>query len=187
LSAEHTTPGIARTDDASEQTVVAAAIAGYTESVPPSAPNEPPGFETVHRVYGLDPSQAGEATIGRGESTVWLVPGSNGACLVNLEDRQQGELAGVVCNTPGAVDAGLLWTNDWVPAYGTDGSGARVLIGVAPDGNSSVTINWSDGSHTVAPVSDNIYSVPLRSAWTSVTLKNSSRQTTNVPGMPQLP
>jgi hypothetical protein len=168
--------------DSSDQAALETAVA--LDDSPP-----PPGIIPFHNVHGLDLLRAGETTVGPGHAPVWLVPGSNGACLVNLEDRAEGEIAGSVCNTTGSVDAGYLWTNDWVPSYSPDKSGARVLIGVAPDGNSSVTINWTGGGSTVLPVTDNVYSVPLggHSGWTSVTLRDSSGQTVTVPGMPQLP
>lgn len=160
----------ARTADASSQTTVAAAIAPLT---------------ALHKSYAADPSQAGETTIGPGNDAVWLVPGSTGACLVDVEGPQG---AGSTCNATNAVDVGQLWTIDTIP-YGHDGAMTKVLIGTAPDGNSSVTVAWAGGGSTVVPVTDNIYSVPIGShaGWTSVTLKNSSGDTATVPGMSKLP
>lgn len=73
--------------------------------------------------------------------------------------------------------------------YGADGTMTQVLFGAAPDGNSSVRINWTDGGSTTVPVTDNIFSVPIRShtGWTSITVKDSSDKTADLPGIPRLP
>ena len=64
-----------------------------------------------------------------------------------------------------------------------------MLLGAVPDGNASVTVSWADGGTTVAPVTDNIYSVPIGShtGWRSVTLKNSIGTVVAVSGMRSLP
>lgn len=104
---------------------------------------------------------------------------------MNLEGPQA---AGSGCDDASAVEAGKLWTLDTVP-YATSGTRTKVLLGSAPDGNASVTIAWSDGGTTVAPVTDNIYSVPIGShtGWKSVTMKNSAGTAVTVPGIPHLP
>jgi hypothetical protein len=139
----------------------------------------------LHKSYGADPSRAGETTIGAGQDNVWLVPGSVGACLVDLVGPQG---AGSTCNSASAVEAGDLWTLDTIP-YGAGGARTKVLIGTAPDGNPSVTIRWAGGGSTVVPVTDNIYSAPIGShtGWSTVTLTNSSGDTTTVAGMSHLP
>jgi len=116
---------------------------------------------------------------------VWLVPGSTGACLVDLEGPQG---AGSGCNSASAVDAGDLWTLDTIP-YRAGGARTKVLLGGVPDGNSSVTVSWAGGGSTVVPVTDNVYSVPIGShpGWKSVTLKNSAGTVVAISGMPSLP
>jgi hypothetical protein len=143
------------------------------------------GLADVGQTYGANPSQAAETAIGPGHDEVWLVPGSSGACLVDVEG-QQG--AGSSCNSSKAVDAGYLWTLDTIP-YGAGGTMTQVLLGVVPDGNTSITVSWTDGSTTVVPVNDNIYSVPIGShaGWKSLTLRNDAGPVVTVPGMPSLP
>ncbi|MGH2916411.1 MAG: hypothetical protein ACRDMX_15635 [Solirubrobacteraceae bacterium] len=160
----------ARAADASAEHIVAAAIAP---------------LDALHATYGADPSQVAQTTVGPGNVDVWLVPGSAGACLVDVEGPQG---AGSGCNRASAVGAGDLWTLDTVP-YGTDGAKTKVLLGAAPDGNTSVTISWADGGSTIVPVTDNIYSVPIGShtGWTSITMNSASGNTVTVPGMSKLP
>lgn len=143
------------------------------------------GLVEMKATHGADPSQAGETTVGAAHDDVWLVPGSSGACLVDVEGPQG---AGSGCNTASAVEAGDLWTLDSIP-YGPGGAMTRVLLGAVPDGNASITVAWSDGATTVVPVTDNIYSVPIGShtGWKSVTLKNSAGATVTASGMPSLP
>jgi hypothetical protein len=143
------------------------------------------GLADLGSAYGANPAQAGETVVGPGKDDVWLVPGSTGACLV---DRDGPQAAGSGCNDAGAVEDGKLWTLDTIQ-YGTGGARTKVLLGSAPDGNASVTVSWSDAATTVAPVTDNIYSVPIGShtGWKSVTLKNSAGAVVTVPGIPHLP
>lgn len=158
------------TAGASSENIVATAV-GY--------------LSALNKSYGADASQAAETTIGPGHVDVWMVPGGTGACLVDLEGPQG---AGSTCNGAAAVDAGELWTLDTIP-YGASGAMTRVLLGLAPDGNSSVTVSWAGGGSTVVPVSNNVYSVPIGShaGWTSVSLKNGAGDLQAVPGMPSLP
>lgn len=159
-----------RTASVSSQTTVAAAISGLAG---------------LGASYGANPSQAAQTAVGPGQDDVWLVPGSSGACLVDLEGPQG---AGASCNSASAVDAGDLWTLDTIP-YDAGGTTTQVLLGAAPNGNASVTVSWADGGTTVVPVTDNVYSVPIGShtGWKSVTLKNSAGTAVAVPGMPTLP
>ncbi|HEY3734969.1 MAG TPA: hypothetical protein VGL63_13750 [Streptosporangiaceae bacterium] len=137
------------------------------------------------KAYGADPSRARASTVGPGRARAWLVPGSRGACLVNMEMRQA---AGSTCNAAAAVEAGELWTLDTVP-YGAGGAATQVLIGAAPDGDTSAAVSWTDGGTTVVPVTGRIYSVPIgaHSGWTSVTLTNRSGRTQTVTGLRHLP
>lgn len=138
-------------------------------------------LEALGATYGANPSRAGETTVGPASDDVWLVPGTYGACLVDVEGPQG---AGSNCNSTRAVDAGGLWTLDTIP-YGTGGAMTKVLLGAAPDGNTSVTISWTDGGTTVVPVINNVYSVPISShtGWNSVTLTNSAGTVVTARGM----
>ena len=161
---------VARTASTSSESTVAAAISGLVE---------------LGATFGANPSLAGETTVGPAKDDVWLVPGSSGACLVDVEGPQG---AGSGCNSTSAVDAGDLWTIDTIP-YGLGGERIQVLLGAVPDGNASVTVSWADGGTTVVPVTDNIYGAPIGShrGWESVTLKNSAGAVVAARGMPTLP
>lgn len=161
----------ARPASASSESTIVAAIAGL---VPLGA------------TYGADPSQAGETTVGPAKDDVWVVPGSTGACLVDVDGPQ--DAVGSGCNTASEVDAGDLWTLDTIP-YRAGGKMTQVLLGAVPDGNASVIVSWADGTTTVVPVTDNVYSVPIGShkGWKSVTLKNRAGAVVSVSGMPKLP
>lgn len=161
----------AHTASASSETTIAAAISGL---IPLGA------------TFGANPSQAGETTVGSAKDDVWVVPGSTGACLVDV-DGPQGAAAGG-CNSASEVDAGDLWTLDTIP-YGAGGAMTQVLLGAVPDDNASVTVSWAGGGTTVVPVIDNVYSVPIGShtGWKSVTLKNSAGAVVTASGMPRLP
>ena len=154
----------------SSETTVAAALAG---------------LETLHATHGADPTQAAETTIGLANDPVWIVPGSTGACLVDVDGPG---VTGSGCNSTSEADSGEMWTLDTIP-YGVAGAQAKVLIGAVPDRNSSVTVTWADGSTTVVPVTNNLYSVPIGShtGWKSVTLRNSAGAVVSASGMPQLP
>jgi hypothetical protein len=164
------TNATARTASASSDTTIAAALSGLVE---------------LGSTFGANPSQAGETTVGSAKDDVWVVPGSTGACLVDV-DGPQGAAAGG-CNSASEVDAGDLWTLDTIP-YGAGGAMTQVLLGAVPDGNTSVTVSWADGGTTLVPVTDNVYSVPIGShtGWTSVTLKNSAGAVVTASGMPSL-
>lgn len=162
--------GRLHTADGLSESAVAGAIAGLAD---------------LSSAYGANPARAGETVVGPRKDDVWLVPGSTGACLV---DREGPQAAGSGCNSARAVEAGKLWTLDTIP-YATGGARTKVLLGSAPDGNASVTVSWSDADTTVAPVTDNIYSVPIgaHTGWKSVTLKNRAGAVVTVPGIPHLP
>jgi hypothetical protein len=130
------------------------------------------GLAAIGAAFGADASLASETTIGPGNDDIWLVPGAEGACLVDLEGPQG---AGSTCDNASTVDAGAVWTLDTVP-YGVGGAMTQVLIGAAPDRDTLATVMWTGGGSTVVPVSNNIYSVPIgaHTGWISVTLTNSS-------------
>ncbi|MGH2858329.1 MAG: Tn3 family transposase [Solirubrobacteraceae bacterium] len=117
----------ARTASASTETTIAAAISG---------------LGPLGSTFGANPSEAGETTIGPAKDDVWVVPGSAGACLVDV-DGPHGTAAGG-CNSTSEVDAGDMWTLDTVP-YGAGGAMTKVLLGAVPDGNASVTVSWAGG------------------------------------------
>jgi hypothetical protein len=136
------------------------------------------------RTYGADASQATGTTVGPAGVKVWIVPGTTGACLVDVEGPQG---AGSDCLRSAAVLAGHLWTVDAVHYAGS--APQETLIGVAPDGYSSATVNWSDGTTSTLPVTANIYSTPIgaHAGWKSVTLTGATAAALDVTGMAKLP
>lgn len=154
----------------------------------PAAATVPEAMAPLRRMgkaYGADPARARLTVIGPGRARIWLVPGTGGACLVNVEMRQG---AGSACNTAAAVSAGELWTLDTVP-YGAGGAATQVLIGAAPAGTISATVSWTGGGTTVVPVTSHIYSLPIgaHSGWLAVTLTTRSGRTQTVAGLRHLP
>jgi hypothetical protein len=143
------------------------------------------GLASMGKSQGADPTWAPQTNVGPGGAPVWFVPGSSGACLVNREGSAND---GAECNVAAAAATGELWTLDTIP-YGTAGAMTQVLLGAAPDGNQTVTVNWSDGGSTSVPVSNNIYCVPIGShpGWSSVTLKSSTGTIEQVAGVSKLP
>jgi hypothetical protein len=141
-------------------------------------------LSALGKTYGADPAQAVGTTVGPAGVKVWLVPGSDGACLVDVEGPQG---AGNGCSSSAAVTAGDMWTVDAVHYAGS--APQETLIGVAPDGYSSATVNWSDGTTSTLPVTANIYSTPIgaHAGWKSVTLTGATAAALDVTGMAKLP
>ena len=125
--------------------------------------------------FDLDTADAAWITPPGGPG-VWVVPGTNGACIITQRDVQYcGGLGG-----PGSPDTGGFFGMDG-PAGGSDEkieqtgpnsykvkltssappSGTYTLYGLVPDGNASVTISLVDGASFSAPVKDNVYSIQV--------------------------
>lgn len=95
---------------------------------------------------------------------VWLVPGNNAACIVGNGPAFVTACAPLT-GTPGAAESGgLLFTDSAAKGEAPDS-----IVGLAPDGNTRVTLRLSDGSTKTVPVMDNVY-VLHQSNLASVTL-----------------
>jgi hypothetical protein len=99
--------------------------------------------------YGIDPNLARYAAA----ASTWILPGSSGACLIALGVAGHGVSSGV-CNSAQAALSGEL-----VVRTGSSRGAVNTLVGLAPDGNATVTITDADGSTRQVPVSDNVYKV----------------------------
>jgi hypothetical protein len=125
--------------------------------------------------YGLDVSAATSVPNSAGLS-LWVVPGSGGACLVwsvEVSSRIGGSVSS--CAPTEMVLAGQLIS-------ASVGSGETV-IGLAPDGNSNVSVASQSGSADVA-VADNVWAATTSQKFTSVAVDDSAgvTHTYAVPG-----
>jgi hypothetical protein len=95
--------------------------------------------------FGLDLSHAERVV--SGDLTLWIVAGSAGVCeyILGLEVNGVSE-----CAYSESADAGT----DMLRNIANDGS--ETLVGLAPDGNATVTIKDGPAS-TAVPVIDNVY------------------------------
>lgn len=107
---------------------------------------------------------------------LWVVPGSTGTCFVYTM-RSEPQVVGAGNCAPNA----MVLTGGLVSGlYSPDGS-EETLIGLVPDGNSSVMVTRTDGSTESVPVSQNVYIVQGASGLASVTFRDASGRQTTVP------
>jgi hypothetical protein len=98
---------------------------------------------------GLDP---GGARFVGGTYPAWVVPGTNGVCIVSSGVVGPG-VADSVCGTTAVADAGRLAKVSATPA------GVPVVVGLAPNGNTAVTVDETTGSRREVPVVNNAYEI----------------------------
>jgi hypothetical protein len=101
---------------------------------------------------GVDVSQARRLGF-KSAAKAWLVAGADNACL--LFEQRSGDGVSAACAPVDDVKAGRLY----VASPQQDGSWR--LVGIAPDGADSVTVQLSDGSTTTVGVTDNGYDAEL--------------------------
>lgn len=122
--------------------------------------------------YGLDLADAQYVPI-NGAFGVVVVPGSSGACMRWPEaDQSEGVIGGGVCSPDLAdIKAGGLTGTDQI----TPGTNARTVIGLVPDGVTSVRVGLSDGATKVVTPSSNVFAVNAgTSTYTSVAVRAGS-------------
>jgi hypothetical protein len=109
-----------------------------------ASPSAGPG--RLAKAYGLDPDDERYVfTLGNAEG-VAILAGANAACLMRSEDAGSGE----TCETVAAIDRGqAVWVEDECGAAGDD---RMEIIGIAPAGASSATLNYSAGPSQSADV-----------------------------------
>ncbi len=110
---------------------------------------------------------ASAARFAGGSYPAWVVPGSEGVCLV-VGASGRLDLPSAVCGTiTEAEERGLALT-----ATAAAG-GSPIVVGLAPNGNTSVTVTNADGAREEVPVANNVYEVTAGRPST-VTLKDAA-------------
>lgn len=99
---------------------------------------------------GLEPADAVEVT-GTNYPT-WIVPGSNGVCVISTGIVGGGTADGVCSSVANALAGHLVKVS-------MAGPSEAITTGLAPDGASSVTVTKTDGSVQRVSVEDNVYEV----------------------------
>lgn len=127
----------------------------------------------------------------RGGPGTWVVPGTNGVCLLDTQFNQvcqglrgrgspaSGGFVGIdgppvaphqvtTKTGPNSYSVKLVGSSTAPPA------GTYTVTGLVPDGNTSVVLTLHNGTTASAQVTDNVYSVQVGAPPTSVTTKDSS-------------
>jgi hypothetical protein len=118
--------------------------------------------EGLSHQVGMEPSAA---VFAGGAYATWVVPGSTEVCLMH-EALTPQDVPGGVCGSIQAAEHGLAVTSE-------DAAGAPVILGLAPDGNTSVKVTNADGTTESVPVTNNVYEIASGEP-ISVTLKEAS-------------
>jgi hypothetical protein len=143
LASEPTVPQVAAPSAAQVQTAAAQfAVFGQAATAGDALPTQSAYSAGVPRRIG--PSSSSVA--------VWGVVTAGQICVT--VNATTGPAAGgpAACNTP----AELAEPNQLLATIASSsGSGSQVIAGIAPNGVSGVTINFSDGSSVIAPVKRN--------------------------------
>ncbi len=113
--------------------------------------------------YGINVSQA--RFVRAGGRGFWVVPGSHGICLV-------GPIPGALTECGGLTGRGSPGGGGF--AGGSAGRRVRSLDGIAPDGDSSVTVVLADGTVKHVPVVGNVYSVTIKGTFKTLIVRDSS-------------
>jgi hypothetical protein len=124
----------------------------------------------INAQFGGSVSLAKEATYGQSQH-VWLVPGSTGLCLHDLETGE-----GTCAPTADAI-AGTLTLDVGGNERGIIGGGT--IYGVAPNGNSVIVVHDANGSTEDVSVEHNVYIISHPGA-VSVELIDGAGQTQSV-------
>lgn len=117
------------------------ASAAVTWSLPQSVAN---AMTSTHPE--LDPAAA---VFAGGTYPTWVVPGTNEVCLIDGPTTPEGFYGGV-CGSIAAAEHGIAVTTE-------NANGEPVVIGLVPNGNTSVTVGNADGTVERLPVRDNVY------------------------------
>lgn len=107
---------------------------------------------------------------------LWLVPGATGTCFIWTQpsvdtSHEEGD----------CVPNQMTLAGELSPIAG-DATG-QTVIGLAPDGNTAVTLTLAGGSSETVPVSQNVYIAKAYQGFSLVTLKDSTG-TVRVTGVP---
>lgn len=157
--------------------------AGHRASAADSIPPLPAAVvEGMAHEPGLDTSAA---VFAGGTYPAWVVPGTNEVCLIHGAIGPRG-VPGGVCSSIGAVEQrGLAVTTE-------SATGAAVVLGLVPNGNSSVNVTNANGSTESVPVANNVYEITsgtpstigLREASGAATTRHVAQLSTPPPSSP---
>jgi hypothetical protein len=168
--ASGSTPGIAPLTD----NTLAASFA-ILRQPGPSPVQLPAGIAQLYRSpehpnpYGIDPDLARYAPA----ANTWVLPGSTGVCLITYGIVGPGVGSGT-CASDSTALAG-----DFVSFQHKYPDSDIALVGLAPDGNTTVTVTDANGTTRQIPVTDNIYVVTGGNP-ASITLLTASGATTKI-------
>lgn len=127
---------------------------------PPALPMSISASLVQNSYVTVNVSQARYVSLGAGG--VWIIPGSNGACILNAQSYV------TVCGLTSQVLDGDLRTGN------ANGAGDLTYVfGLVPDGGTSVTVASADGSDQTVPVISNMYEAS-GSDLTTVTVQTAS-------------
>lgn len=126
----------------------------------------PPELARSSAAQGLNVADAVLVPVGPGTGA-WVIPGATQVCI--FDDTGAGGCGSPTIGPGSAAAGGLfMWS-------GPSSVGQYSILGLAPDGNSTVTLSLGNGSHQTLPVVNNVYSVSgLPAAPTEVELKDAA-------------
>jgi hypothetical protein len=127
--------------------VALASVGGEPSSPGAQASAVAPGPERLVRAYGFAASSGQRAFELQDGDTVSVFAGVKGRCFVRTLG---GQPAGEACSSRSDVAAGQAITVS--DECGTSGSGRLELVGLAPDGATTVRLRYSDGTTTETSV-----------------------------------
>jgi hypothetical protein len=123
-------------------------------------------LEGTTQQLGITPAAA---VFAGGVYPSWIIPGSTEVCLVH-DALGQGGTAGGICGTISALEQRGLAEAD------ETSRGSTVVLGLVPDGNTSVGVTDADGAKTTTRVTNNVYEITSGDP-VSATLKDASGTT----------
>jgi hypothetical protein len=127
---------------------------------------QPLPASVVQGMSNYEPDLApAEAVFTGGVYPTWVVPGSSEVCLV-VGTTGSRSVPGATCGPTAKAEAGLTGMTE------TD-SGQPVVLGLAPNGNTSVEVTNADGTTENVPVTNNVYEV-VSGKPSTVSLKTAS-------------
>jgi hypothetical protein len=118
---------------------------------------------------GLEPTKA---VFAGGTYPTWVVPGTTEVCLVVGAIGTRG-VPGSMCDTVARAEAGLALMTE-------SDTGSPIVLGLAPNGNTSVTVTNADHTTKSIPVTSNVYEI-VGGKPSTVTLKDASGASTSQP------
>ena len=160
-------------------TVRANSAAASTGTAGQSLPSSIATSWTAGDPYQINTALAREVAV-TPSVTAWVAPGASGACLAWVT-TQAGAVGGSGCAPTNIVQSGGDWGESYNPAPpgGPDAppAGPVTVAGVAPDGNTTVTIVASDGTSQTVPVVQNVYVWTGQAVPRAITLRDASGET----------